>query len=143
METYKQINEYPDYEISDMGNIRNIKTKRILKPQTSRKGYFRVSLYKNKKLYIVEIHRLVAITYIENLDMSNQVDHIDRNRLNNNISNLRWLSKEDNLKNRVFNKPMIYYCDITNSFYLKINDCVTKYTDIDMACKGLLNYINS
>lgn len=61
-------------------------------------GYKQVTLYKNGKQYRRRVHRLVALTYIENDDPSvkNQVNHIDGNKLNNNINNLEWVTNAQN-----------------------------------------------
>ena len=94
MEEYKPILDYPDYEVSNLGNVRNIKTGRILKPRNN-DGYYRVLLNnKNKR-----IHRLVALTFLPNPDNKTDVDHIDRNRTNNVVSNLRWVSRSENCLN--------------------------------------------
>lgn len=87
------------YLISDNGEIKNIKTDKILKG-TVRNGYQMVKLTVNeiKKDYLV--HRLVAITFLENPLNLPQVNHKDRNKLNNSVSNLEWVSIQDNMLHR-------------------------------------------
>ena len=96
-EIYKTIEEFPNYEVSNMGNIRNKKTKRILKPGKDAGGYLRVVLYKNGKPSTKKVHRLAMITFnpVENMD-DLQVDHIDFNKQNNCLENLRWLTPAEN-----------------------------------------------
>lgn len=90
------------YEISNLGNIRNFKTKRILKVSETKLGYKRIAIRLNglKKNY--RVHRLVAEAFLQNPKNKPDVDHIDRNRSNNKISNLRWVTKKENCNNRKF-----------------------------------------
>jgi hypothetical protein len=78
---------------------------KILKPNLSHKGYYRVSLWKNKKLKTFEIHRLIAAAHkVLNWDDPTRtiVDHIDRNPKNNNPENLRYVNKSENRLNSDF-----------------------------------------
>ena len=97
MEKWKIINNYFNYEVSNMGNIRNIKTKKLLK-FISHKGYNRVGLYNdfNKKQKIFTVHRLVAEAFIPNPYNKPQVHHRDSVRNNNIISNLEWVTQSEN-----------------------------------------------
>lgn len=58
-EIYKQIKDYPLYEISNYGNCRNIKTNRILKPSRNSTGYNIINLRNNKTVYNTTINKLV------------------------------------------------------------------------------------
>eukprot|EP01038_Epipyxis_sp_PR26KG_P011103 gene11103-14901_t len=100
-ELFLSIRGYPNnYEISSRGRVRNIKTGRILKPNLSTAGYKNVDLYKNGKVKTTQIHQLVALTFISNILHKPCVDHVDNNKLNNNISNLRWVSHSQNNMNK-------------------------------------------
>ena len=105
MEEWKPIKDFPEYEVSNLGRVKSLnynhtKKENILKHGVCSRGYPRVVLsYNNKKRY-VQVHRLVAETFLPRPDNSTQVDHIDRNPLNNNLSNLRWVSCQENLLNR-------------------------------------------
>ena len=103
-ETYKPItlydNVFSNYHISNLGNVKNSKTNRILKLDI-KNGYYYVCLYnKNFKKTKFYIHKLVAYHFLEKINDTDVIDHIDRNRLNNNYSNLRFVSLRDNLCNR-------------------------------------------
>jgi hypothetical protein len=109
MEKYLPIKGFVNYEISNFGNVRNIKFGRILKPQITKRGkYYQVTLSQNNKGHVIKIHRTVAITFIENPNNYPEVDHRDRNRLNNNIENLRWVTQETNRENSLFGKKSPY-----------------------------------
>ena len=94
---WKQIDEY-DYFVSNTGLVRNKKGV-ILKPTKNIKGYLRVGLYRNKKATKMRVHRLVALAFIPNLENKPQIDHIDSNPSNNDLSNLRWATPSENTSN--------------------------------------------
>ena len=99
-EEFKKIDGYDNYEVSNKGNVRNINTGRILKLHETNCGYLRVSVCKDGIRKPFPIHRLVGLHFIPNPDNLREIDHIDRNKANNSISNLRWISKSNNLRNR-------------------------------------------
>jgi hypothetical protein len=93
---WKIIDINNNYEINENGEVRNIKTGRILKQQINRGGYYQIDLSYNKGL---KVHRLLAQAFIPNIENNPYVDHIDRNPLNNILSNLRWVSYQENKRN--------------------------------------------
>ncbi len=98
--TWRIIKDYENYMVSDNGLVKNCKTNRILKPETTYQGYFRVKLSNNNVGKKFRIHRLVATAFIENPENKPQVDHIDRNKINNHVHNLRWATNQENQKNK-------------------------------------------
>ncbi len=95
-----QLKDYEGlYWINRLGVITN-KNNLTLKVGMNYKGYKIVGLTKNGKQKQVKIHRLLAIQYIPNNYNKPQVDHIDRNRKNNSLDNLRWASASENCINR-------------------------------------------
>lgn len=99
MEEWARIPRFPDYEASTHGAIRKASTNRLLK-QTIQDGYYKVSL--NRK--IQRSHRVIAEAFLPNPDNLPIVDHIDHNPRNNAVSNLRWVSKDTNARNRRMNR---------------------------------------
>lgn len=96
-ELWKKV-ENSCYEISNIGNIKNSKTLKILKQSLDRYGYPRVSFYDNdKKLVYRTTHRLVAMAWIPNEDLTLQVNHKDGNKQNNCVENLEWVSAKKNI----------------------------------------------
>lgn len=112
-EVWKEIPGFEDcYEASTHGNVRSLdrlsvsygdricgRTGRTLSPCSSGK-YNAVTLSKNGEITCHNVHRLVALAHLPNPDNLPEVDHIDRNKRNNHISNLRWASKSTNQRNK-------------------------------------------
>ena len=106
------------YEVSNYGKVRNTKSKRILRP-VDLNGYSIVRLsdksigLKPKTTYV---HRLVATAFIPNPENKKEVNHIDLNRSNNHVSNLEWVTTEENYNHAVINGAF------KDSIYEPIND---------------------
>lgn len=93
---WKEIQGYNGrYFISSNGQIKN-KYGKILKPWI-RNGYYTIGLMINKKRTNYYIHRLVAEYFLSNPDKQrNFVNHLDGDKLNNNVSNLEWCTRQEN-----------------------------------------------
>lgn len=131
-EQWKQIEKFPNYQISNLGNVKNIITNKILKP-CKHAGYYGLSLINSecKKHFLV--HRLVAIAFIPNPENKPEVNHKDKNTNNNSVDNLNWMTKSENgihrCKDLVIttnkNKPLNRICIKTGLIletYNSIND---------------------
>ena len=87
-EEYKTIEGYENYEISNLGNVKSKKTGKILK-QSLHNGYYAVSVSKNSKSKHLDIHRIIALSFIPNPNNKSCVDHINRMKTDNSLENLR------------------------------------------------------
>jgi hypothetical protein len=94
------INGFEDYMIDRDGNIMGARLKRLMKPQNNGDGYLNIALWKDKKPKKYLIHRLLALQFIPNPDNLPLIDHIDRDRQNNNLENLRWVTRSQNMRNK-------------------------------------------
>ena len=98
-EVWKDIKEYPNYLVSSVGRIRNIKTNRILKSSIV-SGYYKIRLSNNGKVKDLLVHKLVySVFHNEEYLIGRKfiIDHIDANKLNNKIDNLRKVTNSENV----------------------------------------------
>ena len=113
VEIFKRIDGYPNYSVSNHGNVWSDTTNKILKPGKDRKGYHTVGLHKNGKGKSHLVHRLVGIAFIANPDDKPIVDHIDGDPSNNHITNLRWASFEESAWNTKSSNPLGCKADLS------------------------------
>lgn len=97
-EIWKEIQGFEGlYAVSNRGRVKNLKTGKVLKYVIDNMGYAFVTLYKaNSKPKNIKVHKLVVKTFIPNPDNLPQINHIDENKWNNNVSNLEWCTASQN-----------------------------------------------
>lgn len=102
MEEWREIPGYPGYEASNKGNIRQSTGKHVFLQITGEPEYHYVNIvdeYGNRVLR--RAHVMVAKAFLDNPLNLPMVDHIDRQRFNNNLENLRWVTRKENARNKV------------------------------------------
>ena len=144
-EQWKDIDGFEGlYSVSTKGRVRNIKTGRILVAKDNGNGYLKVNL-KRKNYYI---HRLTALAFIPNPDNLPEVDHVDECKKNNDVSNLRWVSKSENTRHSIYKcSCKVKQIDkngnlikIWDSFYQIVRELDYERSSIIMVCKGRRRY---
>lgn len=98
---WKTIDFEPNYEVSDLGEVRSKKTKTLKGLRFDRGGYLRVTLYPSGKTYL--IHRLVAKTFLNQQEGFNVVNHKDGVKTNNCVDNLEWCNHKHNVNHAYAN----------------------------------------
>jgi hypothetical protein len=126
---WKDIEQFEGrYQVSNCGEVRNFKTLKLLTLKVDRDGYHQIGLRKvgDRKKYWFSIHRLVGIHFLPKSE-NTQIDHIDHNKLNNRVENLRWTTISDNNLNRELKAwktnttKELYVTKYKNGFMIRIN----------------------
>lgn len=99
MEIWKPIENFYNYEVSSLGNVRNIKRGKMMKLNI-KGGYCNISLTNEIEKKTFKVHRLVALAFLENSENKSDVNHKDKNKLNNKLVNLEWMTTTENNMHR-------------------------------------------
>lgn len=140
-EVWRDLKGFEDkFKISSNGVIINKFTNSKVKDRISKDGYLNVCLYYNKKAHHKCVHRLVAETFIEkDKDVKLEVNHIDGNKLNNNIDNLEWITHKENI-NHAWKNNLFEPVRIASKRYGKDNPAAKKIIQYDTEGKKIKEY---
>lgn len=107
-EEWKDVTGYEGYYmVSSFGRVVSFQVKpRLLNPYIDKYGYYNVNIYKDGKPKTCRVHRILMASFIENKYNLPCIDHIDGNKSNNNIKNLRWCTNKENQNNPITRSRM-------------------------------------
>jgi hypothetical protein len=119
-----------DYIPIASGHIYSKKTNRILKPASNGNGYQHVVLRIHNKNVDTYVHRFIAEALLPNPHNHKEVNHIDGNKSNNDVTNLEWVSSSENKKHAV--KTGLRKTNFVSQYTLD-NQFICRYTDANTA----------
>ena len=127
MEEWRAVPGYEGlYEVSNKGNVRNVRRNTLLRLPKNKYGYIQVGLYKNGIRTEFKVHRLVAQAFIPNPDGLPQVNHKNEVKTDNNVDNLEWCTAKYNnnygtarIRSRDTKIKNGYYTGLSKEEYMK------------------------
>ena len=131
-EIWRDIKDYPNYMVSNLGNVKSLcnnktRKEKIIKKGKDSGGYLFVNLHKKGKVKYYYVHRLVAEVFMPNPDNKPCIDHINTDKTDNSVENLRWVTHKENSNNPMtfdkISKPIIQFSK--DGEFIKKWDCIT------------------
>jgi len=101
---YKIYKDYENYHIHENGDIFSLNIGNILKPRDAGKRYKMITLCNNQNRQQIYVHRLIGLLFLPNPENKPEIDHINRNRSDNRVENLRWATKSEQQHNQGISK---------------------------------------
>lgn len=110
MEEWREVIDNPNYQVSNTGRVRRNGHNKDKAVRVANDGYLKTDLYMDGKRKTKRINRIVAQAFIPNPENKPEVNHKDGNKLNNNVSNLEWNTKQ---------RWIADYIDLTRGKYVQ------------------------
>jgi len=120
---YRVIEGWDNYVVTSCGRVFRKDGKEVSQVLTGEPQYKYVNLRQDKRHKLIRVHRLVALAFLPTIEGKAFVDHIDRDKMNNNASNLRWATASENQRNRDCNRLL----SCGNVAYDLLSRCETSF----------------
>ena len=104
---YRAVEGWDNYVVTSCGRVFREDGKEVSQVLTGEPRYKYVNLQQDKSRKLIRVHRLVALAFLPTIEGKAFVDHIDRDKLNNNLSNLRWVTRSENHRNMANNRRLV------------------------------------
>ena len=140
-EIWKTIQDFPNYEVSSFGNVRHKTTNKLRLLTAHYDKYICINLSNNTIIKGNLVHRLVAKAFIDNPENKPTVNHIDRNKSNNHVSNLEWatMSEQNFHSASIASKERPLFHKAINRIDLTTNTVLQEYKSISDAAKWVID----
>ena len=145
---YKPVVGWSNYVVTSCGRVFKKETgKEVAQVLSGNPQYKYVNLQRDKQRKLIRVHRLVALAFLPVVEGKAFVDHIDRDKMNNDLSNLRWATASENHRNMANNRLLVcgnfaidlltpselYFAERNNLLSLPVEDIKTIY----LLCKSI------
>ena len=139
MEVWKDVQGYEGlYKVSNLGKVKRLfksGKENVLSGRADKDGYIEVILSKNQKKKTCRLHRLVALAFIPNPNGKKEVNHKDKNKQNNSVDNLEWVTTAENIRHSFAMGRNMYKRAIVQ--YTKAMEIVAHWESIREASRNL------
>lgn len=95
---WKVLPSNPNYMVSDEGEIKSLRFKKILHPKLNHDGYLRIQIWKGNSCRFVSLHRLIAEAFLPQAEGATVVNHKNGIKSDNRICNLEWVTQQENIR---------------------------------------------
>ena len=144
-EIWKTIKGFENYKVSNTGKVYSLAKNKVMKPWIISSGYYAVYLVDREVSKHMLVYRLVALNFIDNPLNKPQVNHIDGDKLNNNVDNLEWTTASENINhNKVLGRLDTHTArealnkvqtKAVNQLDIETGKVIATYNTIREACK--------